>query len=470
MNNPKIAIVIVTWNKKDDVLNLLNSLKGISYTNHDIFVVDNASEDGSVEAIQENFPGAELIINEENLGGTGGFNTGIRRVSGEGKYKYIWLLDNDAEVSKSTLEELVKAMENNSSIGIAGSRIMSPEKRDLIVEIGGTVDWSSGTWMPNYRYVNEADYKGNNVLETDYVAACSALVRAEVLEKTGSMDERFFLHWDDIDFSLKISESGYRVVSVFSSVVYHSVEKGFNPGVLYYDYRNGLLATSKHLNGFKKFVSTINILRQSNKAMIYFFLEKKYTWAKLMFRALYDFCVNDFGRAGVNFNKSYSKELDSKTYIDDIKIESAKRVLVFPNGTQEDIEHAINNLKHISPQTSLEILIPNERLNMIKELPVSKFIEFDMHKSSFLKKVSIMLKIILSNYDMGLSVSGETNHPFVYCVRQNIIYDKEKNSYYLSEYNIKKIWVLAVSVIIGDFLGLLLSPLFYLRQLSYRVK
>ena len=105
--NPKVAIVTVNWNKRDYVLNLLNSLKHINYDNYNIIVVDNASTDDSVTAIKEHFPNVNLIVNSENLGGTGGFNTGIKYVlEATDKYKYIWLLDNDAVVEKDTLIEL----------------------------------------------------------------------------------------------------------------------------------------------------------------------------------------------------------------------------------------------------------------------------------------------------------------------------------------------------------------------------
>ena len=86
------------YEKKNYVLDLLISLRGIHYDNYQIVVVDNASTDGSVETIRSQFPNVDLIVNSKNLGGTGGFNTGIRYVLKKGGFKYVWLLDNDAEV------------------------------------------------------------------------------------------------------------------------------------------------------------------------------------------------------------------------------------------------------------------------------------------------------------------------------------------------------------------------------------
>ncbi|MGH7791259.1 MAG: glycosyltransferase family 2 protein, partial [Thermodesulfobacteriota bacterium] len=94
LHKPKVAVVIVSWNKKDYLLSLLNSLRNINYEHYEIIVVDNGSTDGSAEAIREEFPDIHTIAHLENIGGTGGFNTGMRYALLEGGFKYIWLLDN----------------------------------------------------------------------------------------------------------------------------------------------------------------------------------------------------------------------------------------------------------------------------------------------------------------------------------------------------------------------------------------
>jgi GT2 family glycosyltransferase len=468
--NPKVAIVIVNWNKRDDVINLLNSLGKMEYKNYDAIVVDNASSDDSVEKIQEQFPDIELIVNKENLGGTGGFNTGITRVIGNNAYKYIWILDNDAEVTSDTLKELVSAMEEDSNIGIAGSRIMSPEERDLIVELGGFVNWNVGTWKPNLRYLDESQYRGDNVVDTDYAAACSAIVRTTALKEIGIMDERFFLHWDDIDFCLRISESGYKVVSVFSSRVYHSVEKGFNANILYYDYRNGLLAAAKHLSGLQKFITTVDILRQSMKAMIFFLLSGRASWAKLILKSLLDFMTGNFGKSAFAVTGNYNLGQNGINEPQKDRIKSARRILVFANGTYHEVKKCVELLKDIAPNAQVDLLVQGDRVNLFRDLPFSDKLIIDLAGSSVIEKINLLTRILRGKYSLGISTSQTHLHPYLFSLNVNVVYDRAKNSFFSCKLNIRKIWIPAISVVVGECFGILLSPIFYLRELSYRVK
>ncbi|OQW94160.1 MAG: hypothetical protein BWK79_07335, partial [Beggiatoa sp. IS2] len=113
---PKILIIIVTWNKKNYVLDLLASLAMQDYPieSIDVLVIDNASTDGTSEAITSQFPQVKLLCNKENLGGTGGFNTGLQWAFAQplDYYEYLWLLDNDVLVHQQALSALVALLES----------------------------------------------------------------------------------------------------------------------------------------------------------------------------------------------------------------------------------------------------------------------------------------------------------------------------------------------------------------------
>ena len=107
----RVAIVIVNWNKQQEVLNLLSSLERFNYNKNDIILVDNASSDDSVSLVRSRHPDVRLLVNSANLGGSGGFNTGLRYVLDSQRYKYVWLLDNDVEVMEGALEALLAVAE-----------------------------------------------------------------------------------------------------------------------------------------------------------------------------------------------------------------------------------------------------------------------------------------------------------------------------------------------------------------------
>ena len=100
MNNPKVTIIILNWNKAEDTIECLNSLHELSYNNSSIIVIDNASTDNSVQKIKQKFPDIMLISNKSNLGFCEGNNIGMRYAFQSGA-EYIFLLNNDAVIEKS---------------------------------------------------------------------------------------------------------------------------------------------------------------------------------------------------------------------------------------------------------------------------------------------------------------------------------------------------------------------------------
>lgn len=127
-----IAVVICNYNKKEYVLKNIESLHQQDMDGFDIYVVDNASNDGSADAVRAAYgDSVYLICNENNLGGTGGFNTGIRAVM-EKDYSYILLLDNDVVLKEDALSTLYKDMEDNPDIGIMGAKILKMDYPDII--------------------------------------------------------------------------------------------------------------------------------------------------------------------------------------------------------------------------------------------------------------------------------------------------------------------------------------------------
>lgn len=214
------AVVICNYNKENYVVNCIKSVLESTYSNYDIYVVDNASIDNSVEAIQKNFSDkVTLILNEENKGGSGGFNSGMKHVLNK-NYKYIYLLDNDVVIDKDGLMSLVDFLDKNQEVGAVGSQIYFMDSPNIIQEFGSFIDFE----IFNMRIKNRGNVNkeiNEEFIECDYLPACSMLLRSAALDKVGIFNENYFVYWDDIDFGYRLKNTGYKIISTSLSKVWH---------------------------------------------------------------------------------------------------------------------------------------------------------------------------------------------------------------------------------------------------------
>ncbi len=458
--NPRVAIVVVNWNKRDEILSLLESLKGIDYENHKIVVVDNASDDGSVEGIKGRFPDIELVLNPENLGGTGGFNTGIRYALEKGGFKYVWLLDNDARIQNDTLSRLVRVMEEDESIGIAGSRIVDTETRDITVEAGAFIRWDAVDVSPLFRNRGDLEVRAETE-DVDYVAICSALIRIEALNEVGLMDERFFFFWDDMDWGLRFKKKGFRVVAVLSSVVYHPpfTEKRNLYIDLYYGSRNALLTYTKHTGLLKRIPIFFNYLRFRSTSLVFFGLGGRGDLMRVGVRGIWDFVVGrwgkgEFGGLGLE-NRSAPCGFPKRV----------RRVLILNNGSRSDILAALNRLRLLFPDSEFTLLIAEDRLGIYRD-SFQHIIGLNPKRlQALLYNSTVFLKILFRNYD--IAVNPKYPSPFSFAVKRVYDFNHTTGGFMESMNNRRNIWKLVVSVILGEIMGVLAFPVVYASSLIH---
>ena len=239
--NP-IGVVICNFNKKDFVLECVQSVLESKVRNFDIYVVDNASTDGSVEALEKTYGDQITVLaNEENLGGSGGFNTGLRVVRDKG-YEYFMCLDDDALVDENAIFELFEYMEANPDVGMAGCRVYHRQMPDYIQQCGLYIDFDHYTAQTIGADQLE-DGTLPDVIECDTVATCAVMVRGSVIRETnvGIMPEDNFIYWDDMEWGHRIHLSGYRVVTLAAAKALHQMganTKRPNTFINYYMWRN----------------------------------------------------------------------------------------------------------------------------------------------------------------------------------------------------------------------------------------
>ena len=222
----KIYIIVLSYNRRDDTVECLKSLYLSEYPNYKVIVVDNASSDGSAEAVRRAFPQADVIENSENLMYAEGNNVGIRMALAEGA-DYVLLLNNDTVVSPAVLGELEAAMRNHPDAGVAGAMIyyFPPKQRqqdEIIWYAGGIVSFWRG--LTAHRGIRERDAGlYNSIEETGYVTGCAMMLSRKCLERTGLLDPGYFIYAEDADLSVRARRAGFRLIFAPRAKVWHKV-------------------------------------------------------------------------------------------------------------------------------------------------------------------------------------------------------------------------------------------------------
>jgi len=463
-----VTVVIVNWNRRDCVLCLMESLRSLDYGNLRIIVVDNASSDGSAAAIRSHVLPVVLLENAENLGGSGGFNTGIRYALEHFDQRFIWLLDNDAEVTSATLGNMLRVMMDDHRVGVVGSCIMSPEDHALIVEAGGFVDQRSGTWKPHRRYQRYEAFSGRNLVEeVDYVPACSALIRRELLERIGLLDERYFLHWDDIDFCARARRAGFLVVTALDSLVFHGAEKGHSRMTLYYDFRNALLYFSKEGECLLRGVPAL--LARNLTSIIYFLGTGRRRAAAYLYLGLTDFLRGRFGRVSTPPDYLALEARGEVVLLPDY-LAGNKKVVLFAAGSYDEVVGAIDRLKETAPFLSVTVAVAADRAKVYCFPDLGTPITFDLFRDGLAGKIRTSSVILKAGFDVGITAGTAFTVPYAFLLGKNLVFDAESKTFTSSNVSFHSLWKLPLALLLGNLLSVifLVPVLLAARKFNYR--
>jgi GT2 family glycosyltransferase len=224
MPGPLISIIILNWNGSDCIGECIESVDKTTYKDIEIIVVDNASTDGSPQMVQLKFPHVKLLQLKENIGYAAGNNRGFLAAQG----KYVASLNNDVVVEPDWLNEPVKLLENDSSVGIIACRQMNyynHEKMDccysyplrslLFQPMGSGKFFSRSAMYASPGYVIGA-------------GGASAIYRRKLLDSLSGFDERYFSYHEESDLCLRAFLSDWKCAYAPSAVVYHRVSFSYN--------------------------------------------------------------------------------------------------------------------------------------------------------------------------------------------------------------------------------------------------
>lgn len=231
----KIFIVIVNYNGEKDTVDCLESLEKINKKSFEIYtvIVDNNSKN-PISISEKDFKNLNLkiIFSKENLGFSGGNNLGINYAL-ENEADYVLLLNNDTLVKVDFLQKLFEFAEGNKNAGLVVPKIYfakgyefhkdrykNAELGKVFWYAGGRMDWKNV--IGHHIGVDEVDTgQYEEVKETDFASGCCVLIKKEVFEKVGLLDEKYFLYYEDSDFSESAKRAGFEIYYLPTSVIWH---------------------------------------------------------------------------------------------------------------------------------------------------------------------------------------------------------------------------------------------------------
>lgn len=218
----RIAVVLVNWNGWRDTADCLRSVEALADEHCFPVVVDNKSEDSSVEMLRRQFPNVELIEAQENLGFAGGCNLGVSNAVKLGA-DVIWLLNNDAVAQKGATDDIRSVVRAFPESRFFGSYVaLFSDPKTLWFE-GGSFKRNSGAITINHGVPEVFTVDGVDVCMTQWASGCSLFFRVADLQEIGLMDEDYFLYREEVEWQIRHAKAERKVVLIAKPMVLHKV-------------------------------------------------------------------------------------------------------------------------------------------------------------------------------------------------------------------------------------------------------
>lgn len=417
----KVGIVICNYNKEDAVLDCIQSILESKFKDYDLYVVDNGSTDNSVKRIKEKYPSElTLLENSDNLGGSGGFNTGLKEAYKKG-YPYLMCVDNDALLDENAVGNLYNFLENHSEVGMAAAKVYHLEAPEYVQQFGQKIDFEN--FCTEVYYYNEfEDGSMPEYLYVDSVAACSLMVKRSIIDKIGFMPEENFLYWDDTEWCYKCNLAGYKVASVGSAKALHAMgakNEAVNTFPTYYAWRNWIVFFAKYTKE-KKLEKMAETFLGSLFQVTYEGLHTgSQNRTKTVMLAYDDAIHGVMGKAGNN--RIFNLDYDDTPFLDLFK--GKEKIYLEENqfpGTAELLkELAADNGYNITwvtePKTNVPVISLCENIFKIEDLSLQK-IYIDINRCIFATEEDA-LDIINYNYSKRSFIYAQ-KPIFLECIRR----------------------------------------------------
>lgn len=257
-----LSIIIVNYKTEELTINCLDSVyeSYLQRMDYEVIVVDNASDDGSIEAVERRFPQAVVVKNEENLGFSKANNIGIRKSKGD----YVLLLNSDTLVESDTIQKSLDFMQDRPQVGVLGCKVVL-ENGELDVACKRSFPTPANGFyhalkldkrFPKSRRFGEYNLTFVNpdtTCSVDCVMGAYMLVSRKAIDKVGLLDEDYFMYGEDIDWCYRIKQAGFQIIYYPKVRIFHYKKASGigkrNPKVIEAFYDSMIIFYKKHYCG-----------------------------------------------------------------------------------------------------------------------------------------------------------------------------------------------------------------------------
>lgn len=229
-----VSVVIVTRNRKKELLRCLKSLQVSNYKKIEIIVVDNDTSPPVSSWLRKTPSNVKTIRSDKNLGAAGGRNLGINFTTGS----YILFMDDDTQAHKEMIQELLKALQKTQRVGIVQPKIFNMEERNILQGIGCNINLLTGRISAlGIREIDRGQYDEIREIPT---VGCIWMIKREVIKKIGGYDEEYFISYEDLDFSFRARQNGFKILFAPKALAWHKGIKStfINPLIDYIGIRS----------------------------------------------------------------------------------------------------------------------------------------------------------------------------------------------------------------------------------------
>ncbi len=272
------SVLVLNWDRKDDLIDCIESLTKQTYTNTEIIIVDNGSSDGSQDAVRKKYPEVKLIENEKNLGFAKGNNIGIKKAKGE----FILTLNNDIQADKDWVKELVETAKSSQDIGMCASKMKLYYEQDKIDSTGIVGGVTGASYDRGFGEKDDGQY--DEPEEVFGPCAGAALYKKKMLEDIKLdkqyFDEDYFAYNEDSDLAWRARLRGWKCMYEPKAIVYHKHSATWgetSPWKIYYMRRNSLKNFIKNSSTQKLLIYTPFIIAYNLAVIPYYVKIKRLT-------------------------------------------------------------------------------------------------------------------------------------------------------------------------------------------------